>query len=160
MKPKGKSVADFIFEKAEPTVESLGLILWDVRFEKEGANYYLRLYIDKPEGIVTIQDCENVTVPVNKMLDELDPVEGEYIFEVSSTGLGRSLRSERHFNACLGKEIRVGFFKADENGKKEAEGLLEDYSDGIIKMKSNEKILTLKTSECSYIKLNDDKDIF
>lgn len=152
---KAKSVTEKLYEAINPIVENLGLTLWDIRYEKEGANKYLRVYIDKPDSIIDISDCERVTEPVSKLLDELDPIAESYIFEVSSTGLGRTLRTQRHLQACVGKEIRLGLYKAVD-GSKEYEGILESVGDDDFTVDGK----TFKLNECTTIKLNDDKDLF
>ena len=81
------STVDRITELAQPLADELGLFLWDVRFEKEGATWYLRVLIDK-DGGVTMEDCENFTRPFNKILDEEDPISQSYVFECGSPGLG------------------------------------------------------------------------
>ena len=81
-KKSGNTVAG-VSELVRPIIEAMGLTLWDVRYVKEGAVWYLRIFIDKDEG-VTIEDCEAVTRAVNDPLDRLDPIEGSYCLEVSS----------------------------------------------------------------------------
>lgn len=152
---KAKSVTEKLYEAINPIVENLGLTLWDIRYEKEGANKYLRVYIDKPDGVIDIFDCERVNEPVSKLLDELDPISESYIFEVSSTGLGRTLRTHRQLLSCIGKEVRLGLYKAVD-GVKEYEGILESATEDEITVGGK----TFKLSECSIIKLNDDKDLF
>lgn len=139
---------------AAPLAESLGLSLWDVVFEKEGAMWYLRIFIDKPEGIV-IDDCEAFSRPFNKILDEEDFIEQSYVFEVCSPGLGRKLRKEEHFARFKGDEVRVCLIRA-ENGEKEITGILEDYTKDRVTVSGRE----IKISDTAYIKLNDDADLF
>lgn len=152
---KAKSVTEKLYEAINPIVENLGLILWDIRYEKEGANKYLRVYIDKPDGIIDITDCERVNEPVSKLLDELDPIAESYIFEVSSTGLGRTLRNRRQLLSCIGEEIRLGLYKAVD-GQKDYEGILESVGENDITVGGK----VFKVNECTTIKLNDDKDLF
>ena len=111
---------------AGPVLERLGLELWDLRFEKEGANWYLRYFIDKPEG-VNITDCENFSRAVDKLLDEADPIEQSYILEVSSPGVERELRSEEHFARYMGHRARVNLIRPIE-GVKEITGELKGKS--------------------------------
>lgn len=152
---KAKSLTEKLYESFSPIVESLGLILWDIRYEKEGANKYLRVYIDKESGPVDITDCEKVTEPISKLLDELDPISESYVFEVSSTGLGRVLRNKRHLEYALNKEVSLGLYKASDN-QKEFEGILQSVTEDEITV--NGKVF--KISDCAKIKLNDDKDLF
>ena len=79
-----------IYNAVKPIADEFGFQIWDVRFEKEGACWYLRIFIDQESGI-TIEDCEKMTEPVNKLLDEQDPISQNYILEVGSAGLERNL---------------------------------------------------------------------
>ncbi len=128
---KGKSkqnTAEYVRELAIPVCEEHGLILWDVVYVKEGAEWYLRVLIDK-EGGINIDDCVDVTKALNPMLDKEDPVTGEYIFEVSSCGMDRKLVKREHFEAYLEKPIRVKLIRPTEDGKKEFEGILTHIND-------------------------------
>ncbi len=109
----------------EPIITNLGYNLYDVRYEKEGKDYYLRIIIDKPEGI-DINDCEIVNNEINDILDEADYIKSQYFLEVSSPGLERVLRKDKHFINQIGNEISIKLFKPIEN-KKEYIGILEDF---------------------------------
>lgn len=115
----------------EPIITNLGYDLYDVRYEKEGKDYYLRIIIDKPEGI-DINDCETVNNNINDVLDEADYIKEQYFLEVSSPGLERVLRKPNHFLSQIGNEISVKLFKPIEK-KKEFIGILEEFNiqDGI-----------------------------
>ena len=91
MKKSTKNIASTVRELIAPTAESLGLILWDVEYVKEGTEWYLRVTIDTEEG-VTIEDCEKMHRAIDPLLDEADPIEGSYTFEVSSAGADRVLK--------------------------------------------------------------------
>ena len=110
----------------EPILTEFGFELVDVEFVKEGSNWYLRVYIDKPGGI-TVDDCETVSRRFSEILDEKDYVEGSYIFEVSSPGLSRPLKKEKDFKRNLDKEIEVRTYKAID-GEKEFIGFLREYT--------------------------------
>lgn len=120
-------VTDVVRALALPAVEQCGCTLWDVEYVKEAGVWYLRLYIDKPEG-VAIDDCVAVDRLVSPLLDEADPIEGSYTFEVSSAGMERPLRLPEHFAACMGQEVEVRLYRARE-GKKDWVGVLSDYDD-------------------------------
>ena len=124
----GNHTAKLVAELIKPTVEQLGLILWDVRFVKEGASYYLRVFIDKDSG-VSIDDCTNVSHAIDPILDEHDPIDVSYYLEVCSPGLNRELKTEQHFLAFIGSEVKLTLYKA-ENGSKSVRGILAEYSDG------------------------------
>ena len=123
-------VTDAVEALARPIVEEKGCTLWDVEYVKEAGVWYLRLYIDK-EGGVSIDDCEAVSRPVSDLLDQADPIEGSYTFEVSSAGADRALKRPEHFEACLGSEVEVKLYRA-EDGKKDWVGVLSAYDDGAV----------------------------
>ena len=89
------SIAEKVFDLVKPNADELGLTLWDVKFLKEGASYYLRIFIDKPDGI-SIDDCTNMSHSVDPILDEADLIDKAYYFEVCSTGLERELTRPEH----------------------------------------------------------------
>lgn len=105
-----------VFDLAKPIADECGSRIWDVRFEKEGASWYLRVFIDREEG-VTIDDCEAVSRPLSDILDEKDPISQGYFLEVGSAGLERELIREAHFEASLGEFVTVKLFKAIEGVK-------------------------------------------
>ncbi|MBR5513985.1 MAG: ribosome maturation factor RimP [Ruminococcus sp.] len=105
-----------IYDLVKPITDDLGYYLWDVCYVKEGASWYLRIFIDCDEGI-TIEDCEKVTEPVNKLLDEVDPIKESYMLEIGSAGLERELVKEDHFEVCEGDKIRIRFIRAVDGEK-------------------------------------------
>lgn len=108
------------------TIEEIGYDLYDVEYAKEGKNYFLRIFIDKPKGI-DLEDCEKVNDAINSLLDEADYIKEQYFLEVSSPGIERILRKDRHLKQNIGKEIQVKLFQKDEKGKKEYQGVLQDF---------------------------------
>lgn len=123
-------VTDVVAALAAPLVEEQGCTLWDVEYVREGGEWFLRLYIDK-EGGVSINDCEAVSRPMSDLLDEADPIEGSYTFEVSSAGLERALKKPEHFAACMGQTVDVKFYRPVD-GSKERTGVLEGYENGAV----------------------------
>ena len=111
-----------IYDLVKPITDELEYFLWDISFVKEGAVWYLRVFIDRDEGI-SIQDCEAVTAPVSDMLDREDPISQSYILEVGSAGLERELVREEHFEACIGDVVQVRLIRAI-NGEKDIIGTL------------------------------------
>jgi ribosome maturation factor RimP len=109
MKKSSSSVAATVTKLALPLAEQLGYDLWDVEYVKEGADYYLRITIDSPDGI-TIDDCEKMHRAIDPVLDEADPIEGFYHLEVSSTGIERELKNEKHINACIGWDVELKLY--------------------------------------------------
>lgn len=112
-------------EYLTPIVEEIGCSVYDVEYVKEGTDWYLRAYIDKPEG-VNINDCEHVSRAMSEILDREDYISDAYIFEVSSPGLGRTLKKEKHFEKSIGEKVEVKTYKPI-NKQKEFEGILRAY---------------------------------
>lgn len=123
-------IADRVYDLVKDTVESKGVKLWDVVFVKEGASKYLRIIIDKPEGI-TIDDCTEVSHAVDPVIDEADPIDESYYLEVCSAGLERELVREQHFTAFIGNDVKLKLYKAFE-GAKEVSGKLVSFDGGNI----------------------------
>ena len=113
-----------------PFTEQKGLELVDVDFEKEGSDYYLRVYIDKPGG-VTIDDCEDISRSFNDVLDREAYIDQQYIFEVSSPGLGRPLKKEKDYVRSMGKEVEIRLYRAIDH-EKEFCGVLSAYDENTV----------------------------
>lgn len=131
-----KNIAGVVTELITPTVEELGYMLWDVEFVREAAEWFLRITIDNEEGI-TIEDCEKVHRAIDPMLDEADPIEVSYRLEVSSPGLEREIRTEVHFESCIGEKIIVKLFTKLDS-KKEYIGILKAYENKQIILDTDE----------------------
>ncbi len=125
-------VTETVAALALPVVERAGCTLWDVEYVKEAGEWFLRLYIDK-EGGVSIDDCEAVSRPMSDLLDEADPIEGSYVFEVSSAGADRPLKKPEHFARYLGSEVEVKLYRP-RDGRKEFVGVLRGYEDGGVEL--------------------------
>lgn len=113
-----------------PIIEANGFELVDVEYVKEGGNWYLRAYIDKPGGI-SVDDCEAVSRAFSDILDEKDYIEDTYIFEVSSPGLGRPLKKEKDFKRSMGEEVEIRTYRAIDR-QKEFVGILTDYDEDTV----------------------------
>lgn len=124
---KGGNTVQKVTALAQPIAEELGLDLWDVRFVKEGALYYLRIFIDK-DGGVSVDDCERMSRAIDEPLDRLDPIEQSYILEVCSPGIERELTRPEHFEAMKGRQVRVTLFRPID-GCREFVGNLEGLRD-------------------------------
>lgn len=121
-----------------PIVERFQVEIYDVEYVKEAGEWYLRVYIDKPEG-VNINDCENVSRALSDALDEEDYIEEAYILEVSSPGLGRQLKKDKHLEKSIGRDVVVKTYKAIEKCK-EFEGTLCSFdADTIVIEQAGEK---------------------
>lgn len=154
MAKKGGNTVQFVWELVEPYAKELGLEIWDVRFVKEGASWYLRIFIDK-EGGVGIDDCVDFSHAIDKPLDDADPIEQSYCLEVSSPGLERDLVRPEHFEKCLGHSIMVRLIRPVEN-QRDFIGTLESFDDGNITLRLDDGSgFTFTKKEASWIKLND-----
>lgn len=120
-------------------IENIGYDLYDVEYAKEGKNYFLRIYIDKLEGI-DLKDCEKVNNEISDLLDEANYVKEQYFLEVSSPGIERVLKKDKHLEQNKGKEIVIKLFKKDTLGNKEYQGVLQDFNEENIILEDNIKI--------------------
>lgn len=149
-----KNTVSLVWDIAEPIAHELGLILWDVRFVKEGANWYLRVFIDKDNG-VDIEDCVNMSHALDAPLDEGDFIEQSYNLQVSSAGIERDLVRDEHFIRYIGEKIMLKLPKAID-GQKEFHGILEKYEDSCLTLSyGNNQTLTINKKEASWIRADD-----
>ena len=119
--------------------EAIGYELYDVEYSTEGKNYFLRIFIDKTEGI-DLNDCEKVNNEIDEILDEADYIKEQYFLEVSSPGIERIIRKEKHLKKYIGHEINIKLFKKDKNGNKEYQGILKAFDQENIELEENIKI--------------------
>ena len=156
MPKKGGNTVQKVWEIAEPIVTNLGLKLWDIRYVKEGADWYLRVFIDK-DGGVDINDCEKVSRALDEPLDENDPIPQAYTLEVSSPGLERPLVRDEHFEQFIGADIMVKMIRPVEGLPKEFKGVLAAYNDGEVTVNdhSGENQVIINTKDTAWIKLDD-----
>jgi ribosome maturation factor RimP len=110
----------------EPILTENNFELYDVEYVKEGSNYYLRAFIDK-EGGINVNDCELVSRKLSDLLDKEDFIPDAYILEVSSPGLGRQLKRDKHFEQSIGEEVEIKLYKPI-NKQKEWVGILVGYN--------------------------------
>ena len=132
-----------IEEKVEQLVkdpiEKLGYSLYDVEYVKEGPEYYLRIYIDKESGI-DLNDCEKVSNEINEILDKADYIKEQYYLEVSSPGIERRLRKDKHLEQNISKNVEIKLFKKDNNGQKEYTGKLKEFNQKEIIIETDKEI--------------------
>ena len=145
-------VTDLTAELALPIVEELGCTLWDVEYVKEAGSWYLRVYIDKEEG-VSIDDCEAVSRALDPLLDEADPIPDAYTFEVSSAGADRPLKKPEHFTAFLGAEVDVKFYKPID-GQKSRTGVLAGYENGDVTLELGGETATYSKQDIAAVRLH------
>lgn len=135
----------------EPIVAEHNFELVDVEYVKEGSNFYLRAYIDKPEGI-TVDDCEVVSRAFSQKLDEEDFIDEAYIMEVSSPGLGRPLKKEKDYKRSVGKELEIRTYRAI-NKEKEFYGILKEYNESSVMIDCEGTEMTFQKSDIALIRL-------
>ena len=136
---------------AEPVVTAHGCSLWDVEYVREGADYFLRVYIDK-EGGVDISDCEAISRALDPILDEADPIPGSYHFEVCSAGLERALKRPQDFQRFLGSPVTVKLYRP-YNGLKEIPAILRDYQEGKVTVEAGKETITFEKSQVALVRL-------
>jgi len=146
-------VADKVFSLVEETVKAQNVKLWDVRFQKEGANWYLRIIIDSEAGI-SIDDCTNVHHAVDPILDEADPIDRSYYLEVCSPGLERELTRDEHYEAMVGQKIKIKLYKA-RDGVKEFGGTLKMGNKEKVVIEAQDTEIEFARSEISSCRLDD-----
>lgn len=158
-RPAGNTVA-IVEQLAAPIAQEMGLRLWDVRFEKEGPDWFLRIFIENPNALLDTDTCEAFSRAIDPLLDEADPIEQSYYLEVGSPGLGRKLTRPEHLTACVGEKIALRLIRADESGNREYEGILKsaEGSEFVLETEAGEK--TFNLSAAGFVKLCDDEDLF
>lgn len=138
-----------------PITQKFGVEIYDVEYVKEGSDWYLRAFIDKPEG-VNIIDCENVSRAFSDALDQEDFIPDAYILEVSSPGLGRTLKKDRHFEKSIGQEVEVKLYKPIDKVK-EFVGKLDSFdSESVTIIAEDETKKTFNRSEIALVRLTID----
>jgi len=147
------SVAQQVFSLIRETVEAQNVNLWDVRFVKEGASWYLRVIIDSDTGI-SIDDCTNVHHAIDPILDDADPIDKSYYLEVCSPGLERELTRAEHFEKMANQKIKIRLYKA-KDGVKEFSGTLISATDETLTAQINSTTAEFLRSEISSVKLDD-----
>jgi ribosome maturation factor RimP len=131
-------------------IEELGYELYDVEYAKEGKNYFLRIFIDNENGI-DLNDCEKVNDGIMDLLDEADYIKEQYFLEVSSPGVERVLRKDKHFDSAMGVEIELSLFKPIEK-KKVLDGILTGYNETYITIMHENDEISIERKNISLIK--------
>ena len=133
------SIEERVESLLKEKIEAIGYELYDVEYSKEGKNYFLRIFIDKTGGI-DLNDCEKVNNEIDEILDEADYIKEQYFLEVSSPGIERIIRKEKHLKKYIGHEINIKLLKKDKNGNKEYQGILKAFDQDNIELEENIKI--------------------
>ncbi|MBE5819223.1 MAG: ribosome maturation factor RimP [Clostridiales bacterium] len=134
----------------EKNINELGYELYDVEYVKEGKDYFLRIYIDSSKGI-SLEDCEKVSNSITEIIDSADYIKEQYFLEVSSTGVERVLRKDRHLKENIGSKVQIKLFKPFES-KKTYDGILDDFNDNYIELKNENKNVQIERKNISQIK--------
>ena len=141
-----KKVEDLL----ETKITEIGYELYDVEYIKEGKDYFLRIYIDSKNGI-TLEDCEKVSDSISDILDEADLIKEQYFLEVSSPGIERVLKKDKHLKDNLGNQVQVKLFNSLK-GKKVINGNLTNYSKDTVEVEVNEEKILIDRKNITQIK--------
>ena len=144
-------LTDRIAEIAQPVVEEEGCSLWDVEYVREAGTWYLRVFIDREDG-VSIEDCERISRRLDPILDEEDPIPDSYVFEVGSAGADRELKRPRDFEQFMGKTVEVRLYRPVE-GSKRYVGQLSGYEDGAVSITQGDRSLCFKKEQIAQVRL-------
>ena len=159
-KGKGGGTVGTVEALVTPVLEQLGMRLWDVRFEKEGPDWFLRIYIDRDEPL-DLNACEEATRAINPVIDAADPIDQSYFMEVGSPGLGRKLTRDVHFEAMRGRRVAAHLIRATAAGEKDVAGILQGKDGARVTLLLDDGSETvIEDKEASYFKLCDDEDLF
>ena len=159
-KPQQGSAVKVVEALVRPVVEAMGLRLWDVRFEKEGPDWFLRVLLDRDEPMDT-DTCAEVSHAIDPLLDEADPIDQSYYLEVGSPGMGRRLTRPEHYEQLKGQKCAVRLIRPDAQGRRDYAGLLQGLdADGNVTLTDGEESFTFPLKSAGYVKLCDDEDLF
>lgn len=144
-------ITEAVWKLAQPVAERWGCELWDVEYVTEAGRRFLRVYIDKPEG-VSIDDCEAVSRELDVLLDEADPIPDSYVFEVSSAGAERELKRPSDFARFLGETVEVRFYKSID-GRKSIIGELAGYENGDVTLRIGDNEMHFEKAQVAQVRL-------
>ena len=141
-----------VFEIANKIAEPMGYEIVETEYKKEGSDYFLRVYIDKEDGYIGIDDCEKISRLLSDELDKKDPISEAYFLEVCSPGIDRKLKREKDFIRFTGREVDVKLY-APIDGMKELCGVLKSYSENKAEIQTQNKTYSIDVNDAVYIKL-------
>ena len=147
-----QKITDLVIEMVAPILQDAGLELVDVEYKKEGANWFLRVYIDRMDKAVDLDDCALVSEALSVKLDERDPIPNAYFLEVSSAGAERPLKSEQDFRRAVGKRVHMTFYEPFA-GAKSLEGMLARYEREALEVLVEEQSVTVPTDKIAGARL-------
>ena len=145
------NIEEKIENRISKIIENLGYELYDVQYTKEGKDYFLRIFIEKKDGEITLDDCENVNNAITDILDEDDYIKEQYFLEVSSTGVEKMIRKEKHLKDNIGEIIILKLFKPINNSK-EYIGILKKYNNTTLTIELDDEELEIERKNISLIK--------
>ena len=160
-KQSGGNTAQRVETLVRPVVEGIGLRLWDVVFEKEGPDWYLRVLIDKADGSTMDTDtCADVSHALDPILDEEDPIDQSYYLEVGSPGLGRKLTRPELYEALRGEKVAVKLIRPNAEGVREFAGILTGREGSTVTVETETGSVSFEVNAASSVRLCDDEDLF
>ncbi len=145
------NIEEKVENRISKIIENLGYELYDVQYTKEGKDYFLRIFIEKKDSEITLDDCENVNNAITDILDEDDYIKEQYFLEVSSTGVEKMIRKEKHLKENIGEIIVLKLFKPINNSK-EYIGKLKKYNDITLTIELDNGDLEIERKNISLIK--------
>jgi len=125
------SLINQIDQLVRPIAVELDYEIYYIEYVKENGEYYLRIYIDKEEGRISLSDCEAMSRRVSEVMDVKDPIKDAYFLEISSPGLNRGIYTEEHYKKYINNEVQIRFTKS-LNGKKSIKGILKEVKENSI----------------------------
>lgn len=155
---KGGNTVAVVNELAAPIASELSLDIWDIRFVKEGASWFLKVFIDREAG-VTVDDCEAFSRRLSTALDEADPIDQAYYLEVSSAGIERELTKDAHFARYIGHQVLARLIRPLEDKRRELIGTLEGKEKNSITLWVGEERHTVELSDTAFVKLWENNDL-
>ncbi len=160
-KTSGGNTAKKVETLVRPVVEGMGLQLWDVVFEKEGPDWFLRVLIERTDGECMDTDtCAAVSHAIDPILDEADPIDQSYYLEVGSPGMGRRLTRPEHYARLTGEKLAVKLFRPDEAGNREFTGVLTGRDGDTVTVETENGPISFAVKAASTVRLCDDEDLF
>ncbi len=148
-----RQVIKAVQKVAQPIIENEGLELVDIEYKKEGQNWFLRVFIDRTEEGVDLDDCTRISEKLSEMLDELDPIPGAYILEVSSPGVERPLKKEKDFRKAIGKNVCISTYEPID-GQKVFEGVLRQFDGTTLAVGEEEKLVEIPLEKVAKARLS------
>lgn len=150
--PLGRNVSEKVEQLVAPILEENGFELVEVEYKKEGQNWFLRVFMDREDKPVDLDDCSRISERISEVLDSQDPIPGAYILEVSSPGAERPLKRDADYKRAIGKNVHVRTYESIE-GRKTFEGILEAVDSDKIVINENGQIIEIPRSKIAKARL-------